>query len=223
MGRASARSIQDRSGPETELHRIVDEWWSGTHPSPVARLVIVAAIELFAERGFRGTTTRDIARRVGMSTGAMYGYFGSKEELLFEISATGHRHASDALRSAAADDAAPADQLAAMARVFAGYHARFHTIAKIVHDDLYGMSEEHLAEVLGVRRGTEALIENCLARGVADGAFEVANVPGVARAVLSLCIDVARWYQPGQGPTPEEVGHLYSDLALRMAGACRAC
>jgi hypothetical protein len=34
--------------------------------------------------------------------------------------------------------------------------------------------------------------------------------------VLSLCIDVARWYQPGGKRSPEQIGDLYADLVLRM-------
>jgi hypothetical protein len=66
----------------THRRAIVEEWRAGSMPFPVARDVLLAAIELFAERGYHATTTRDIAARVGMSTGAMYAYFPSKKELL---------------------------------------------------------------------------------------------------------------------------------------------
>jgi hypothetical protein len=83
------------------------------------------------------------------------------------------------------------------------------------------MSEDHLAQVLEVRRYTSALMEDVLQRGVAAGVFSVPDIAGVGRALLSLCIDVARWYQPGNGSTPEELGELYAQLALRMVGAWR--
>lgn len=37
--------------------------------------------------------------------------------------------------------------------------------------------------------------------------------------MLSLCIDVARWFNAQGSRTPEEVGTLYADLVLRMVGA----
>ena len=40
-----------------------------------------------------------------------------------------------------------------------------------------------------------------------------------ATALLSLGIDVARWYRDDAGWTPEQVAAHYRDLALRMAGA----
>jgi AcrR family transcriptional regulator len=44
--------------------------------------ILQAAIEVFGERGFRSATIRDIARSCGVSTGSVYTYFLSKEELL---------------------------------------------------------------------------------------------------------------------------------------------
>lgn len=47
--------------------------------------LIEAALKLFAERGFRGTTIADIAAATGTAHGLVYHYFGSKDELLAAI------------------------------------------------------------------------------------------------------------------------------------------
>jgi AcrR family transcriptional regulator len=46
------------------------------------RRILEAALELFRERGFDRTSTRDIARRAGVANGAAYYYFRSKEEIV---------------------------------------------------------------------------------------------------------------------------------------------
>ena len=115
------------------IAELVNDWWADSPYSTVARQLLAAAIELFAEQGFHATKTRDIPARIGMSTGAMYAHFRSKEDLLFEISLTGHRRGVATLAGAATDVADPADQLARMVRAFSVYHARFHMIGKIVH------------------------------------------------------------------------------------------
>lgn len=43
--------------------------------------ILKGAMRLFAQKGFRGTTTREIARRLGISEALMYKYFPSKEAL----------------------------------------------------------------------------------------------------------------------------------------------
>jgi AcrR family transcriptional regulator len=198
---------------------IVNDWWSDSPYSPVARQLLAAAIELFAEQGYHATKTRDIPARIGMSTGAMYAHFRSKEDLLFEISLTGHRKGVATLEAAAADVTDPADQLARMVRAFSVYHARYHMIAKIVHYELYGMTPQHLEQILKLRRHTTRLIETVIDRGADGDAFTAPYVTATGRAVLSLCVDVARWYHDRRGETPEEIGDLNAQLALRMLGA----
>jgi AcrR family transcriptional regulator len=48
-----------------------------------------AAVNAFAEKGFHGTTTRDIADAIGRSPAAIYVHHRSKEELLYLISKEG--------------------------------------------------------------------------------------------------------------------------------------
>jgi AcrR family transcriptional regulator len=48
-------------------------------------LLLNAAFELFSERGLHGATLADVAARAGMTTGAIYGNFRSKEELFIAL------------------------------------------------------------------------------------------------------------------------------------------
>src|SRR5947207_4945892 len=47
--------------------------------------ILTAAAEVFAERGYEGAAVSDIARRAGFTTGAIYGRFRDKAELLLEV------------------------------------------------------------------------------------------------------------------------------------------
>ncbi len=47
--------------------------------------IIKAAYELFSEKGFYSTVTSDIAKRAGVSTGIVYGYFTDKRDILFYV------------------------------------------------------------------------------------------------------------------------------------------
>jgi len=190
--------------------------WEHVQP-PAARRLLTGAIEAFAERGFQATTTRDIASRAGMSPAALYVHYPSKERLLFEISLHGHRAALEILTAADSGDS-PAERLRAMVSAFTAWHAEHHTIARVVQYELAALSPEHLAEVATIRRAISTLIEQVLTDGVADGSFAVDDLHGTTLAVLSLSIDVARWYSPAR-QEPGKLGALYADLALRMVQA----
>ena len=47
--------------------------------------IIRAAYELFSENGYYSTVTSDIAKRAGVSTGIVYGYFSDKRDILFYV------------------------------------------------------------------------------------------------------------------------------------------
>lgn len=195
---------------------LLDETWSSVTP-PAARRMLIAAAAAFSVRGYHATTTRDIAAQAGMSPAAVYIHYRSKEELLFQISRIGHATSLAVLTAVSEVD--PATRLAEAVRAFASWHAEFHTTARVVQYELSALTPEHLAEVVELRRRIEAAVRDMIGAGVTAGVFDVPDVRGATLAVLSLCIDVARWYQPAGRRTPAEIGDLYADLVLRMVGA----
>ncbi|MCT2588893.1 TetR/AcrR family transcriptional regulator [Streptomyces sp. N2-109] len=194
------------------------EEFGGVTPD-AARRLLLGAVEAFAERGFHATTTRDIAGRAGMSPAALYIHYRTKEELLYQISRVGHERAVRILSAAAEGGGSAAERLSTAVRAFVRWHAEHHTTARVVQYELTALGTEHYAEIVGMRRRTEEILRGVLADGVADGEFTVEDLRGTALAVLSLCVDVARWFRTGGPRTPEEIGTLYAGLALRMVGA----
>ncbi|MFF3732514.1 TetR/AcrR family transcriptional regulator [Streptomyces sp. NPDC002476] len=194
--------------------------WAEVTPE-AARRLLVAAVDAFAERGYHATTTRDIAGRAGMSPAALYIHYKTKEELLHRISRIGHDRALAVLEVAADGDGTAAERLAEAVRSFVRWHAEQHTTARVVQYELDALGEGHRAEIVGLRRSTEAVVRRIIDEGVEAGEFDVPDVPGTALAVLSLCIDVARWFNARGSRTPDEVGEFYAGLVLRMVGAKR--
>ncbi|GFM96221.1 TetR/AcrR family transcriptional regulator [Streptomyces fulvorobeus] len=195
-----------------------DAPWGEVTPE-AARRLLVAAVEAFAERGYHATTTRDIAGRAGMSPAALYIHYKTKEELLHRISRIGHDRALALLEAEAGGEAPAAERLAGAVRSFVRWHAERYTTARVVQYELDALSDEHRTEIIELRRQSDAVVRRIISEGVAAGEFDVPDVPGTTLAVLSLCIDVARWFNAQGSRTPEEVGALYADLVLRMVAA----
>ncbi|KAB2590662.1 TetR/AcrR family transcriptional regulator [Streptomyces arboris] len=195
-----------------------DAPWGEVTPE-AARRLLVAAVDAFAERGYHATTTRDIAGRAGMSPAALYIHYKTKEELLHRISKIGHDRALYVLQAEADRDGTAADRLAGAVRSFVRWHAERHTTARVVQYELDALGPEHRTEIVELRRRSDAVVRRIISEGVAAGEFDVPDIPGTTLAVLSLCIDVARWFNAQGSRTPDEVGALYADLVLRMVGA----
>ncbi|MFI9025053.1 TetR/AcrR family transcriptional regulator [Streptomyces sp. NPDC053560] len=207
-------------GAEAERTDQVAEEWAGVAPDAAQRLV-GAAVEAFAERGYHATTTRDIAGRAGMSPAALYIHYKTKEELLYRISVTGHERALKIMAAAAGAEGTAADRLCRAVRAFASWHAERHTTARIIQYELKALGEEHYTEIADLRRQTDRLLREIIQDGTDAGEFSVRDVPGTTLAVLSLCVDVARWFTADGKRTPDQVGELYADLVLGMVGARR--
>ena len=81
-----------------------------------------AAIELFVEKGVDATTVRDVARAVGISEGALYRHFTSKEALVWELFERHYVPFAGRLEALAAAEPTARGRLAAMIRGFCHAH-----------------------------------------------------------------------------------------------------
>ena len=184
-----------------------------------AHRLLEAAAEAFAARGFHATTTRDIAARAGLSPAGVYVYFASKEELLYQLSREGHAAARDMLLAAAEGASSPTEALRAIMRRFATWHAEHFRVARIVQYEFGNLTPEHRDAVLALRKEIDAVVREVVADGMASGEFEVADVADTTLALMSMAVDVARWYDPEIKRTPDAIGAAYADLGIRLVTA----
>ncbi|MFC6010766.1 TetR/AcrR family transcriptional regulator [Nocardia lasii] len=178
-----------------------------------------AAIAAFAEKGFNATTTRDIAAAAGLSPAAVYVHHKSKEELLYLISRAGHEATLALVTEGARSSSEPTLALRNVVHAFAAHHARRHTSARIVNYELAALTPEHYAEIRAIRHRIDATIRDLVDRGVAAGVFDTPDPRIASVALLSLGIDIARWYREDGDWSPEDIGESYAEMALRIVGA----
>ncbi|TSD63592.1 TetR/AcrR family transcriptional regulator [Aeromicrobium piscarium] len=178
--------------------------------------LIEAAVEAFAQKGFAATTTRDIASRAGMSPAAVYVHHATKEELLFEVSHRGHLAALARIREAAAARTDPVERIGHMVSEFSRWHAVNSRVGRIVQYEFHALTPEHRREIAEYRRGIEREMQNALAEGVAAGVVDAEDLKGTALALLSISIDLVRWYSPDGPTTPDQMAELHARLAIRM-------
>ncbi|MEU8120607.1 TetR/AcrR family transcriptional regulator [Spirillospora sp. NPDC049024] len=183
----------------------------------VQRGLLSSAVRCFAANGFHATTTRDIAEGVGLSPAALYVHFPSKELVLFEIIRVGHERvlahvqAPSILALEGSDD-----RLRAIVSAYTAWHARHHVTARVCQMELAGLTAEHYDEILELRHRTNGFFRDAVARGISDGSFADIDVKRVTRAMLSLSIDLVRWYRLDGPDSPERLGEFYAELALKL-------
>lgn len=185
---------------------------------PARRRLIDAGIKMFAEKGFDGTTTRDIANEVGLSPASLYVHFASKEELLYVIALAGHRYVNGLVDEALAVSDDPAEQLGELVQRCVAGHLERHRVALVINNEIERLGPDHQAEILAMRAEVTARIIEVLTRGTADGVLSVDDPQAAAVAVSSLISDACRWYRPADIEEVAALAQQYRGLVLAMVG-----
>ncbi|TDE52821.1 TetR/AcrR family transcriptional regulator [Nonomuraea mesophila] len=216
MARRQARFTAQDLVDDPRLRDHSPELWRADL-GEVQRRLLSSAVRCFAANGFHATTTRDIADGVGLSPAALYVHFPSKELVLFEIVRIGHERVLAHVRdpSILAVEGA-AERLRAIVAAYTVWHARHHVAARVCQLELNALKAEHYGEIVELRHETNGYFRDAVARGVADGTFAQVDVKRVTRAMLSLSIDLVRWYRLDGPDSPEQLGEFYADLALQL-------
>lgn len=175
-----------------------------------------AAIEAFAESGYGGSSTRQIAKRLNMSATAMYPHYRSKEELLYAIALEGHSSLLATLKKTDNPAASYTERLRAVVAAFATWHAQNHKQARVVQYELHGLTPAHYRTIAPLRREVTDVLTDIVTGGVSAGEFDVDNVDEVVMAISSLCVDVCRWFPSRKHRDAQKLGDVYAGVAERL-------
>ena len=112
--------------------------------------------------------------------------------------------------------ASAVDRLRTIVCRYTAWHARHHVAARVSQYELYGLAAAHYEEIVQVRHLTNDVFREAVQFGIDGGAFAPLDVNRVVRGILSLSIDLVRWYRLEGADSPEQLGEFFADLALKM-------
>lgn len=189
-------------------------------PSPATRRdeLLELAAAMFAERGLRATTVRDIADAAGILSGSLYHHFSSKEEMVDEVLRTFLDWLFDRYQHIIDTEPNP---LARFKGLFmASFDAIEHHHAEVViyQDEAKRLSaHERFGYIDDLNRRQRKMWVDVLTEGVDQGYFRPdTDVDVVYRLIRDVTWVSVRWYQPGGSLTAEQVGRQY--LAIVLGG-----
>lgn len=55
--------------------------------------------------------------------------------------------------------------------------------------------------------------------GVDEGCFHCDDVPGTTLAIISMCVDIARWFDPAGSRRPQDLSATLGSIALCIVSA----
>ncbi|NUW36410.1 TetR/AcrR family transcriptional regulator [Nonomuraea sp. SMC257] len=182
---------------------------------PVRGRLLGAATRLFAERGFEGTSVQEIVLAAGVTKGAMYHYFSSKDDLLHEIYARVLRMQMDRLTRIADGPGTLAERLhAAAADVVETTTANLDD-SKIFFRSMHLLAPETQKSVRAERRRYHERFRDLVAEGQREGTFSD-RVPAdlVVDYFFGSVHHLGSWYHADGPLTGAQVGRHFADLLL---------
>ncbi|MFD6676461.1 TetR/AcrR family transcriptional regulator [Rhodococcus zopfii] len=178
--------------------------------------LLAIAADLFASRGVRATTVRDIADAAGILSGSLYHHFDSKESMVDEILRGFLDDLFGRYRKIVASGLDSRVTLEGL--ITASYESidKSHAAVAIYQDEAkHLVGNERFAYISELNTEFRDLWVGVIERGVADGSFRPdVDVELVFRFLRDTVWVAVRWYRPGGALTADHVAQQYLSIVL---------
>ncbi|KUI06156.1 TetR family transcriptional regulator KstR2 [Mycobacterium sp. IS-3022] len=185
---------------------------------PISRRdeLLELAASMFAERGLRATTVRDIADSAGILSGSLYHHFASKEEMVDEVLRGFLDWLFARYQEIVDTEPNPLERLKGL--FMTSFEAIEHRHAQVViyQDEAKRLAgQERFSYVEKRNQEQRKMWLDLLNQGVDEGYFRPdIDVDLVYRFIRDTTWVSVRWYQPGGPLTAEDVGRQYLSIVL---------
>jgi AcrR family transcriptional regulator len=158
--------------------------------------VVAAAGRLFAERGYHGTSMRDLGRELGLLGSSLYSHVESKQDLLVEVVEEGARLFDQSAETALQVAGTPEDRLSALIAGHIDVVLDNPDVVRTFLNEARMLDDSHRSRVIAARDRYEQAFRDVLADGAADGSFRRDLDPKLAAIfLLSVLNAIERWYR----------------------------
>lgn len=189
--------------------------WREYAPVDVPR-VYAAALELFSERGYHGSSMRMISERSGISVAGLYHHAAGKHDLLTWLLERAMAELLARCEAALGDSDDPEQQVRDLTECLVRFHANRQSWALLAATELRALEPAARSSLWAERARVHQLLRSRVAafRGVDDRDAEAGRA---AVAIVTMAVAVSDWYRPGADDV-DVIARDYAELAAAMAG-----
>jgi AcrR family transcriptional regulator len=173
--------------------------------------IIKAAAQIFAAKGYHGTTLDEIAREIGVSKPALYYHIKNKEEILKEI--VGRIiEPMEAVASVGRSDMPVRERIARMIKMLVQFAAERQETTLIALELNKALPKRTREALKKRQKDVEEVLIETLDEGIKTGDFKTGNSRMYAFAILAVANSVYRWYDPQGNLTHEQIAEEFIRL-----------
>src|SRR5436305_4797335 len=176
--------------------------------------ILDAAARVFAERGYHGASTQDIANTLGIRQASLYYYFPSKEAALEQVCLQGVGGFYETAQSIQSGPGTPREKLAGLIRAHIAPLLDRSNFVRVFLAQRQFLPNASRRRIGKWSRGIEQTFEAVIRQGVRKGEFRADADPRLcALAILGMANAVAAWYGK-ENASIERIGNEFVVLAL---------
>jgi AcrR family transcriptional regulator len=184
------------------------------------RLILDAAVRVFARQGFHTCRVSDIADEAGVAYGLVYHYFSSKEEILDTLFLERWDVMLAAIAEADRAASSPREKLRAIASFIVDSYRHDPDLMKVIIVEVTRAANTfgrtHLAKILQAYEGIAGIVQGAqdeqVFRSEVDAMFAAQAFYGLIEQVLTT------WIFEGMPISPEELEHVKTEIVEMICG-----
>jgi AcrR family transcriptional regulator len=176
--------------------------------------ILAVAAKLFREHGYDATTLENITDQIGISEPAIYYYFNSKEDILYEICRQQTTHyLNQALTIAMSKLDLPEKVSKVIEAHILDFDAHRDRAEAYLREAAY-LPIERRKEIYVIGNTFESVLRELVEKGIKEGVFRPLNSKIIVRGITGLCSWVGNWYYPDGPLDIHEIAAIYIDFLL---------
>ena len=175
--------------------------------------ILKAAARCFNQKGYSGTSLKDVTRRLGLPDAALYYYVKNKEELVYQCYLRAAELGREAMERGVADGRTGLEQ----ATLYIRYHIEIMVGDEgpvAIMSEIPSLNRNHRNEILEVSRRHSAGFEDILRRGIEDGSIAPCDVRMTGNAIMGSINWIPKWYH-GKAAMAEEILAEFPEILTR--------
>jgi AcrR family transcriptional regulator len=181
--------------------------------------VVAAAAELFAQRGYDGTSMSELTAATGLAAGGLYHYIEGKDDLLIAICDELLEPLLERAREIVAVDASPVEQLRELIEAWVAHVVEHrHHMLVFTQERQAIESQPRWRHVRSQRKAFEKILDQVLDRGEADGSMTFADRRLSLLALLGMVNYTPQWVRPNGRLSPAAIADGYCAMVLGERG-----
>lgn len=182
----------------------------------VRERIVSAALKLFATHGYSETSVEEIVSETGVTKGAFYYYFKSKEEVLELLHDQFLNYELDRARKVNESQGTPPEKLRVMISDLIHSILLYRANVVVFFQEIDRLPTDRRLEIERRRREYQNQVESILRAGIKEGYFNPALDPVIATlGIFGLCNYTYRWLNPAGRLPVEAVIDMLAQIILQ--------